>query len=146
MVIEVQFQRMTKQRQVILEELQKLRSHPTAADLYHIVRKRLPRISLGTVYRNLELLADSGAIQKLHSGGNEARFDLDFHKHYHIYCVRCGRVDDLLNPPEIRIDESRVTQEGWQIRKHRVEFFGVCPNCRSQQITACKSTDNSIAE
>ena len=68
-------QRNTRQRQVILEELQKLTSHPTAAVLYDIVRRRLPKISLGTVYRNLELLARMGMVQKLELAGGEARFD-----------------------------------------------------------------------
>ena len=64
-----EFQRNTKQRQVILEELQKVTSHPTAAGLYDIVRLRLPKISLGTVYRNLERLASAGTIRKLELGG-----------------------------------------------------------------------------
>ena len=68
-------QRTTRQRQVILEELQKLQSHPTAAALYEIVRRRVPKISLGTVYRNLELLARTGLIRKLEFAGAEARFD-----------------------------------------------------------------------
>ena len=71
------FQRNTPQRKVILEELQKAASHPTAAELYEIVRRRLPRISLGTVYRNLELLSESGLIRKLSMGSAEARFDGD---------------------------------------------------------------------
>ena len=69
------FQRNTRQREVILEELRKLRSHPTAPVLYEIVRRRLPRISLGTVYRNLELLAKSGVVRKLELSDSEARFD-----------------------------------------------------------------------
>ena len=92
-------QRNTRQRQVILEELQKLTSHPTAAGLYEIVRRRLPKISLGTVYRNLELLARTGLIQKLEFGGGEARFDGNVDRHDHVRCVRCGRVDDISAPP-----------------------------------------------
>ena len=68
-------QRNSRQRQVILEELRKLTSHPTAAVLYAVVRRRLPKISLGTVYRNLELLARMGVVQKLELAGGEARFD-----------------------------------------------------------------------
>jgi Fur family ferric uptake transcriptional regulator len=61
--------RLTSQRQVILEELKKVTSHPTANEVYDMVRKRLPRIGLGTVYRNLDLLADKGIIRKLEFGG-----------------------------------------------------------------------------
>jgi Fur family ferric uptake transcriptional regulator len=61
--------RLTSQRQVILEELKKVKSHPTANEVYDMVRKRLPRIGLGTVYRNLDLLAERGIIKKLEVGG-----------------------------------------------------------------------------
>ena len=67
--------RMTHQRRIILEELRNTRSHPTADEVYEIVRKRIPKISLGTVYRNLELLSESGVIQKLEIGGTQKRFD-----------------------------------------------------------------------
>ena len=93
------FHRNTKQRQVILQELQKLTSHPTAAALYRIVVRRLPKISLGTVYRNLDLLTKTGVIQKLEFGSEEARFDGNSTPHYHIRCVKCGRVDDIHRPP-----------------------------------------------
>jgi len=67
--------KMTKQRRVIVEELKKLKTHPTATLIYELVRKRLPRISLGTVYRNLDLLAEAGIIQKLETAGTQKRFD-----------------------------------------------------------------------
>ncbi|MCJ7604005.1 MAG: transcriptional repressor, partial [Desulfobulbaceae bacterium] len=69
--------RMTKQRQVILEELRKVKTHPTADDMYQMLRKKMPKISLGTVYRNLEILSESGIIQKLDVGGTQKRFDGD---------------------------------------------------------------------
>ncbi len=76
--------RLTTQRQVILEELGKVTSHPTANEVYDMVRKRLPRIGLGTVYRNLELMAESGLILKLEVGGTQKRFDATTDLHYHI--------------------------------------------------------------
>ncbi len=79
--------RLTKQRKVIVEELTKSTDHPTAGDIYDTVRKRLPRISLATVYRNLELLAAHGVIQKLELCGSPARFDARRDGHYHIRCV-----------------------------------------------------------
>ena len=69
------FQRKTRQREVIMEELAASKSHPTAAELYQTVRRRVPNISLGTVYRNLDLLSQAGTIQKLDTIGSEARFD-----------------------------------------------------------------------
>jgi len=129
----MQFQRNSKQREVILEELRKLHSHPTAAVLYQIVRQRLPRISLGTVYRNLELLAKAGLIRKLGSSAKEARYDGDISHHYHLSCIECGRIDDISNPPPINIESHRVTQDGWDVAGHQLAFYGTCPGCRETQ-------------
>ena len=125
-------QRNTRQRQVILEELQKLTSHPTAAVLYTIVRRRLPKISLGTVYRNLELLARMGMVQKLELAGGEARFDGRVARHDHVRCVRCGRVDDVSAPPLDLFEGAANDWGGYQILGHRLEFFGICPQCRGR--------------
>jgi len=85
---------MTKQRRVILDELRKLKSHPSADELYRRVRRFLPRISLGTVYRNLEVLSQQGVVQKVELGGPQRRYDGDATTHYHVRCVECGRVED----------------------------------------------------
>jgi Fur family ferric uptake transcriptional regulator len=124
------FQRKTRQRQVILEELLKLNSHPTATELYEIVRKRLPKISLGTVYRNLELLSQSGAIGKLEIGGREARFDGDLEQHHHVRCIYCGRVDDLKGLPVHPVGNKLKEPNGWEILSYRLDFVGVCPECK----------------
>ena len=85
---------MTQQRQVILEELRNVNTHPSADEIYEMVRKRLPRISIGTVYRNLEILCASGEIQKLEFGCSLKRFDGVATAHYHISCLDCDRVID----------------------------------------------------
>jgi len=126
------FQRNTRQREVILEELRKLSSHPTAAGLYEIVRRRLPRISLGTVYRNLELLAAMGTIQKLDLAGSQARFDGNVDRHHHVRCTGCGRVDDVPGAP---LDLARAKDNdcsGYELLGYRLEFVGICPGCREQ--------------
>ena len=97
--------RMTTQRQVIMEELRKVKSHPTAGELCQMVRKRLPRISLGTVYRNLDILSRSGLIQKLDVAGQEMRFDGDIRDHYHLRCLDCGGVSDVEMPLLMDIDQ-----------------------------------------
>ena len=130
------FQRNTRQREVILEELRNLSSHPTAAGLYEIVRRRLPRISLGTVYRNLELLAEMGAIQKLDLAGSQARFDGNVDRHHHVRCTGCGRVDDVPGAP---LDLARVKHNdcsGYEFLGYRLEFVGICPDCRGQSMTS----------
>lgn len=122
--------RNTRQRQVVLEELKKLTSHPTAAELYEIARRRLPKISLGTVYRNLELLTQMGVVRKLQISGGEARFDGDVEHHYHVRCVRCGRVDDVHGVPGELVRANFESLNGYNIIGHRLEFLGICPACK----------------
>ena len=122
--------RNTRQRRVMLEELRKLSSHPTAAELYDITRRRLPRISLGTVYRNLELLAQVGLVRKLETSGSEARFDGNVDRHYHVRCVRCGRVDDAHGLPANPVKQEIKSLGGYEILGYCLQFVGICPACK----------------
>ena len=116
---------------MILEELQKLTTHPSAATLHGIVRERLPKVSLGTVYRNLDLLARAGVIQKLSTGVPEARFDRNPEFHYHVCCVNCGRVDDVHDAP-IDLVECEINElQGFDILGHQLQLIGICPDCRA---------------
>jgi Fur family ferric uptake transcriptional regulator len=121
---------MTEQRRVILEELKQLYSHPTAEELHRIVRRRLPRISLATVYRNLEILCDGGLAQKIDTAGAQRRFDGNTLNHYHVRCTTCGRVEDLPLRPLPMIEETARTLCGYEVVSHRVEIIGICPDCR----------------
>lgn len=125
------YMRITKQRRIILEELRRIDFHPTADELYELVRKRLPHLSLGTVYRNLELLSRLGEIKKIESCGLQMRFDGDMENHHHIRCVCCDRIDDLPFSPRItECDKEIFKKSGYRIMEKRIEFFGVCPDCR----------------
>jgi Fur family ferric uptake transcriptional regulator len=121
--------RVTKQRLVILEELRGLRSHPTAEELYAKVRERLPHVSLGTVYRNLDLLAASGEILQLNAGGNVRRFDGDTHAHCHVRCMICGRVGDVRVDRDLSSATAHAQAEGFAIVASRLEFDGICAAC-----------------
>ena len=121
--------RMTRQRQVILEELRKVKTHPSADEVYEMVRKRLPRISLGTVYRNLEILSESGEIKKLEPGSSLKRFDGNPSEHFHIRCIRCDRIADMPMASDFEIDLADMTPTEYEILGHRLEFFGLCPYC-----------------
>jgi Fur family ferric uptake transcriptional regulator len=121
--------RSTRQRQVVLDELRKLTSHPTAAELHEIARRRLPKLSLATVYRNLELLARMGAIRKLEIAGGETRYDADLDRHYHVRCLCCGRVDDMHGVPVVPLQSVYANSNGYEVIGHRLEFVGVCPAC-----------------
>ncbi len=128
--------RMTRQRKVILEELRKLNTHPSADEIYEVVRHRLPRISLGTVYRNLEVLSELGEIQKLELSGLLKRFDWDTKKHYHIRCVRCSRVDDAPIAPLNQLDNELYGATVFEIIGHNLEFTGLCPECSRKEYKA----------
>ncbi len=122
--------RLTTQRQIILEELSKVKTHPTASELYDMVRKRLPRIGLGTVYRNLELMAENGMILKLEVGGTQKRFDATTDTHYHIRCTGCGKVDDIDTPVMDDLVNAAAANSSYQVVGHHVEFTGICPGCQ----------------
>lgn len=124
--------RLTTQRQIILEELAKVKTHPTASELYDMVRQRLPRIGLGTVYRNLELMAENGMILKIEVGGTQKRFDAFTDPHYHIRCSACGKVDDMEVPVIDELVNSAAQNSPYQILGHHVEFTGVCPRCQKK--------------
>jgi Fur family ferric uptake transcriptional regulator len=125
--------RLTPQRQVILEELAKVKSHPTANEVYDMVRKRLPRIGLGTVYRNLELMADNGLVLKLEVGGSQKRFDATTHLHYHIRCSGCGRVDDIEMAAMPQLDAMASEMSDYEVLGHHIEFSGLCGSCRVER-------------
>ncbi len=123
---------MTRQRQVILEELRNVTSHPSADEIYEMARKRMPRISLGTVYRNLEILAECGEIQKLELGCSTKRFDGVAEEHYHIRCLHCDQVFDVPPHSRIRITHKLRGCADFKIIGHRFEFIGICPACCEQ--------------
>ena len=129
--------RMTHQRQVILEEVMKDGGHPTADEIYERVRKQLPRISMGTVYRNLDILVSSGFISRIEPGLPQMRFDGKTREHYHITCIRCGKIEnapiepfgDTLNTLEHAL--GRLTKFG--IFGHKLEFMGLCKECMEKE-------------
>ena len=122
--------RVSKQRKIILEQLKKCSHHPGADELYVLVRKHLPRISLGTIYRNLELLAETGIIKKLEYGSGQKRFDGNTKPHYHFRCVLCDRIEDIpFKVNTITLDMNHPWVKKRIIKGSRLEFFGFCPGC-----------------
>ncbi len=121
---------MTRQRQVILEELRRTRTHPTADQVYARVRRRLPRISLGTVYRNLETLASRGMVGKLDLGGGPMRFDGDVSRHQHVRCLGCGRIADTVLDEMDALASGVRNVKGYEITGYRLELLGRCARCK----------------
>ncbi len=116
-------------RTIILEELRKLKTHPRGDELYQLVRRRLPRVSLGTVYRNLDLLRRYREVLELFCGDFN-RYDADTSPHHHFLCQNCKRMWDfdaaLPSAERVVADNS----EGFQVEGYYAIFYGLCAECR----------------
>ena len=120
--------RMTHQRRIILEMLRNTTTHPSADEIYETVRAVLPRISLGTVYRNLEILHTMGQIRKIHCNSAQMRFDGNTADHHHIRCIVCNRIDDI---PDSAVNTTvlPVEIENYRVLGHALYFWGICGRC-----------------
>ncbi len=128
------FIRKTRQRDLILKTLRGTKSHPTADWIYEQVKKKMPNISLGTVYRNLGILREMGEIMELNYGSKYSRFDGNPENHYHFVCTVCGAIIDVENcPVEKKLDECVAEKNNVKVFSHRAEFYGICNKCNNQQ-------------
>ena len=121
--------RMTKQKRVILDVLKATKSHPTADWVYERVKKKIPNISLGTVYRNLNILKSQGEIIELSYGKGFSRYDGNSSNHYHFTCESCGKVLDVETPLTLSLGEEVSRDMGVKVDRHRLEFYGTCGDC-----------------
>lgn len=124
--------RFTPQRQAILEFLLETMSHPTADEIYHHVKAKFPGVSLGTIYNTLNMLKEHGHLLELSYGDMSSRFDGNPQNHYHVVCLKCGRVNDV-HRPLIDLDQEIMEKSGFKITGHRMEFYGTCPECRKSE-------------
>jgi len=123
--------RMTKQRKAILEVLKDTDIHPTADWIYEQVKEEIPNISLGTIYRNLNVLAEMGEIMILDYGSTYSRFDGIPENHYHFQCTECEGVYDLEVPHKKNLNQLVEEKTEFAVEDHRLEFYGRCPNCQN---------------
>ena len=118
--------RNTKQRKLVLDAVRQSYNHPTADEIYNAVREQDDKISRGTVYRNLNLLADAGEILSIKTPGG-SRFDRTIEPHAHIICTSCSRVIDVPLPFDAQLDAKASEQIGWHVTSHYTIFEGLCP-------------------
>ena len=121
--------RMTTQRAAILAALRATTSHPTAEELRIQVQMRIPKISLGTIYRNLGVLVEEGYALRLSSPSGIHRFDGDVSEHHHAFCEVCGKVADVRLKPDPAMLRSAARMTNYNLRHRHIEFFGICPDC-----------------
>ena len=121
--------RNTRQRQLVYDVVARTDSHPTAEWVFERVRRSLPRVSLGTVYRNLQLLVADGKL-RMWTRGRTTRFDADLSAHDHFVCERCGLLLDLERTEESFASQRKLAARGHAVRDRVLEFVGLCRECR----------------
>lgn len=122
--------RMTRQRKIILDEIRSMHTHPTADELYMKVKDSLPKISLGTIYRNIDILHKEGLILKLETGGTQLRVDGTITPHWHILCENCGAIEDIKPIENIVLKKHVFENTNYQYVSHQMDVKGICPSCQ----------------
>jgi len=123
-------ERQTQQLAAVLDVVQTAHDHPTAEEVHRRVRHRLPRVSLGTVYRNLQKLSAQQRVRVVHLADRAARYDAVLDDHDHFACERCGTVTDLMRRSIPPADSSVLKRAGFVVRAHALTFYGLCPKCQ----------------
>ena len=121
--------RKTKQKEIILEELRKRKDHPKADQIYMAIKKKMPKISLGTVYRNLERFEEEGKVMKI-SEENFSRFDGNPEDHPHFVCNKCGRVFDIGQEISLNFNKEKLEEEGFEVKGEGIKIYGLCNKCK----------------
>jgi len=121
--------RKSRQRERILALLRSNETHPTANWLFGRLKKEFPNLSMGTVYRNIGILVHQGLIGRIAFGSTFDRLDANVTEHYHFICERCDAVIDLKLPIMRDLERKVPVSEGFEVHRHAVEFYGLCPKC-----------------
>ncbi|MBT5017020.1 transcriptional repressor [Candidatus Peregrinibacteria bacterium] len=121
--------RVTPQRRIVLEELKKVCTHPTAQEVYELVQKQDKSVSLATVYRSLDFLVEQELVIKLKARGKQARYDADLTQHCHLVCKKCGRVSDCFDVEKLKIDSKEIGKLGFCPCLDYLEIPGLCREC-----------------
>jgi Fe2+ or Zn2+ uptake regulation protein len=121
-------ERLTSQRQIILDYLKSVKTHPSAEIIYKEVKEKLPRISLGTVYRNLEFLEEKGQIKEI--AAEIKRFDGDLTEHHHFICKNCQRIFDVFKKfAGLKLKKTKLGK----VQNYQIYFYGLCQKCQKKK-------------
>ena len=122
--------RNTIQKQFILNSVRELKNHPTSEEIYNYIKPNFPSISLGTVYRNLNILSENNEIQKISVIDEAIRFDHLPEDHYHFKCTKCKKLVDLDMEYDTSLDKKVAEKYNLNIIKHNIVFDGICEDCK----------------
>jgi len=125
--------RYSHQRERICRAVTESDRHPTANMVYDELKAEMPRLSLGTVYRNLNQLVDAGRLKRIPLADGSCRFDKTTAAHSHIVCERCGSVADVTLPPLTPLEQSVERETGFRLRSYDVVLSGICGACRKSE-------------
>ena len=120
----------SKQREIIIEYIKNVKTHPTAETIYNDLRIKNPELSLGTVYRNLDRLTKSGEILRLNGFGPKDRFDGNINHHYHAKCEKCLELFDIYIDYFSDIDKKIEENNKYDVLSHEIKFNIICPKCK----------------
>ena len=123
----------SRQREIILETLKSNVVHPTAEYIYSILQKENPKISLATLYRNLNQLAEHGIIKKIDGLEQSSHYDHNTHAHYHFICDNCKKVYDISSAIAPELVKRAEAETDFQILGHDIVFHGICKECKNRQ-------------
>lgn len=124
--------RITPQRHAILEYIINTMSHPTADEIYKALEGKFPNMSVATVYNNLRVFRQVGLVRELTYGDASSRFDFITSKHYHVICTNCGKIVDFHYPGLDEVEHLASHVTGFKISHHRMEVYGLCPDCSDE--------------
>ena len=119
----------SRQRERILALLRSTDTHPTANWLFGRLKKEFPNLSMGTVYRNIGILVHQGLISRIAFGSTFDRLDANTGDHYHFICEKCNAIIDLKLPLVRGLEKQVPASAGFEVHRHAVEFYGLCPRC-----------------
>ncbi len=123
-------ERNTKQKELILSAVRGTKTHPTAEQVHSMLIEAIDGLSLATVYRNLNHMAESGHIRRISVTNSPDRFDGDISPHDHICCNSCGRFSDFFDIDyDDTLDEAIEEKSGFSLIRHETVFYGLCPEC-----------------
>jgi Fe2+ or Zn2+ uptake regulation protein len=123
---------LTSQRRAVLEALKDFKGHPSAEEVYLVVKKKNPRVALGTVYQALSVLENIGLIEAKRWSESPVRYDLNTEPHHDIRCVRCGEVTEI---PGVEFEDftTRIRENTpYEVTNASLVIEGVCPDCQSK--------------
>ncbi len=123
----------SRQREKILDILHTSSIHPTAAWIYERLKEEIPDLSMGTIYRNLNILIEQRLVRKIDFGSTFDRFDANVDPHYHFICEKCGAIIDLDLPIDASLNEMVNKKTQFRAKRHRIEFYGLCNKCAQKQ-------------